>query len=109
MVDTDRLAPRRAGAGERQMATYYEATIHERGNGFAGVGDYVRESITGDLYRVVELCGPIHTGQAGAPNYVHAVVESADWADVDDDYEPLCSVEITGDADDLRATDHELM
>lgn len=67
----------------------YRATIEERGNGWADVGDYVSES--GTLYRVVSCKGTIHTQQPGAPNYVHAIVEDADWSDVDDDNEPVCT------------------
>jgi hypothetical protein len=69
-----------------------EVTIHERGNGFPGVGSYVPGS-DGNLYRVSEIYGRIHTGQPGEDNYVNAVVEEADWGDVDsdDDVFPACA------------------
>ncbi|MGQ0834971.1 MAG: hypothetical protein ACT4O5_08660 [Gammaproteobacteria bacterium] len=69
----------------------YLATIEERGNGFAGADEYVTED--GQVYRVVKTYGQIHTGQTGSgtPNYIHAVVEDADWSDVDDDSEPYCT------------------
>jgi hypothetical protein len=60
------------------------ATIHERGNGLADVGDYVSSS-DGNLYRVTAIQGPIHTGGPGAGNYVNAKVELADWDDITDD------------------------
>lgn len=58
-----------------------EAIILEQGNGFPAAGRYVS---SGDqLYRVVELSGPIHTdGTRG--NYVYAEVEEADWDDCDE-------------------------
>jgi hypothetical protein len=40
------------------------ATIHERGNGFPKVGDYVPGS-DGELY-LVKSMGRIHTGAPGA-------------------------------------------
>jgi hypothetical protein len=61
------------------------ATIHECGNGFPDAGDYVAGD-DGELYRVVELVGPIHTGpRQGAANYVYAVLEQADWSDTEAD------------------------
>ena len=66
-------------------------TIHERGNGFPEVGDYVAGD-DGEVYRVSSIRGRIHTGQScGDANYVHATVELADWDDVDDLSEPVCS------------------
>lgn len=70
--------------------TTLEATIHERGNGFPDVGDFVAGD-DGEVYTVVELVGPIHTAAAGCSNYVHATVELAAWSDVTDDTEPVCS------------------
>ena len=80
------------------MSTY-KATIEERGNGLADAGDYVTEQ--GSLYRVIRTYGPIHTQQPGAPNYIHAVVEDADWADVGDDNEPVCTA-VVGDEIDAE-------
>lgn len=70
-----------------------KATIQERGNGFASVGDYVSGD-DGEVYTVESIDGPIHTGQPGEPNYVHATVALADWYDVDDDNEPVCTAVI---------------
>lgn len=74
------------------------ATIHEHGNGLADVGDFVAGD-DGEVYRVVELTGPIHTGgRPGASNYMHATVELADWDEVSDDEEPTCSAVISDEA-----------
>ncbi len=73
--------------------TIRRATIEERGNGLADVGDYVAGD-DGEVYRVVSITGPIHTGGTGAGNYVHATVTLADWTDVDHDSEPTCSAVI---------------
>lgn len=67
----------------------FRATIHERGNGLADVGDFVAGD-DGEVYRVVSLTGPIHTGPSGVANYMYATVELADWDDVTDD-EAMCS------------------
>jgi hypothetical protein len=73
------------------------AIIEERGNGIAGVGEYVTED--GQVYRVTAIHGPIHAGHAaGAPSYVHATVEAADWDDIDDDSEPYCTAVVEEDA-----------
>ena len=62
------------------MATI-EAKIEEQGNGFPQAGAYV--ACDGDLYRVVELSGPIETtGVRG--NWIRALVEAADWSDCAD-------------------------
>lgn len=66
-----------------------DAIIRELGNGLPGprdveTGCYV-PGTDGEIYRVLELVGPIHTGERpGAGNYVRAVVELADWGDVDE-------------------------
>lgn len=86
------------------MSARIEATVYERGNGFPDVGDLVVEPVANEVYRIVELRGPIHTGPAGAPNYIHALVEAADWDDVADDDEPSCGVSIDDDDDDSRAS-----
>ena len=78
--------------------TTYKATIQERGNGFCDVGDYVSGN-DGELYRVVRFVGRIQTGQSGsgAPNYIHAEVEPADWSKLSDteagDIICTCSIE----------------
>lgn len=70
-----------------------EAIIEERGNGLADPGDYVTSD--GDVYRVVRTIGPIQTGRSpGAPNWVRAIVEPADWDDIDDGNEPRCTAKI---------------
>lgn len=71
------------------MTENRKAKIEERGNGFAGVGEYVTEA--GEIYRIVSVESTIHTGAPGIANYIHGVVEPADWADVDDDTEPYCT------------------
>jgi hypothetical protein len=54
-----------------------EAKIEERGNGFPKAGQYV--AADGELYRVVELTGPIETtGVRG--NWIRAEVAEADWS-----------------------------
>lgn len=60
-----------------------ECTIRERGNGLPGprdIGAYVPGD-DGELYRLVSVSGPIHTGRAGDDSYVHATVTRADWSD----------------------------
>ena len=83
----------------------HKAMIEERGNGLAGAGDYVVES--GTLYRVVSTHGQIHTGPAGSPNYVYAVVESADWDEIDDEEEPFCTCVVDTDDEDVDDEDVE--
>jgi hypothetical protein len=73
-----------------------KATIQERGNGLPDVGDYVSGD-DGNLYRVTSLGGTIHTGRPGQGNYVYGEVELADWSDVDDDSEPVCSAVLSED------------
>lgn len=74
--------------------TILNATIQERGAGFPDVGDFVAGD-DGEVYRVVNLTGRIHTAEhAGAANYRHAEVSPASWQDVDDDNEPVCSAVI---------------
>lgn len=73
-----------------------QAKIIERGNGLVDVGDYVAGD-DGEVYTVVSITGPIHTGGPGSGNYVYAEVELADWSDVDDDNEPSCSAVLCGD------------
>jgi hypothetical protein len=80
---------------EWTVAPTLEATIHERGNGFPDVGDYVAGD-DGEAYRVVAFVGPIHTSVPGAGNYIYARVALADWDDVDD--EPTCSATIEADS-----------
>ena len=60
------------------------AIISEHGNGFPDVDDVVPSS-DGELYKIVATNGRIHTADpgSGAPNYIYAEVELADW----DDYE----------------------
>jgi hypothetical protein len=74
----------------RKKSGTLAATIEERGNGFADVGDYVTGD-DGQLYRVVALEGPIHTGSSGGSNYIHGRLEPADWDDVTDETEPTCA------------------
>lgn len=72
------------------------ATIEERGNGLAGAGEYVSGD-DGELYRIVRTKRPIHTGsRAGAANYIHAIVEHADWNDIGDEDEPYCTAVVGG-------------
>jgi len=71
------------------------STIHERGNGFPDVGDFVAGN-DGEVYRVVALDSRIHTSTPGANNYIYGTVEMADWADVTDRTEPKCSAVIGG-------------
>ncbi len=68
-------------------------TIHEEGNGLAGVGDYV-SCADGNVYRVTRLLhgGRISTNGPGAGNSVDAELELADWDDISEDDEPTCSV-----------------
>lgn len=74
-----------------------KATIHERGNGLASVGDYVSGD-DGEVYRVASLDSRIQTGRnPGAGNWQYASVELADWSDVTDDTEPTCSATILAD------------
>ena len=78
----------------------YEATINERGNGLADVGDYVAGQ-DGNVYRVVST-GGIHAGGTGAGRYMYAVVELADWDAVGDDEEPECGAVVdVGDDEEL--------
>lgn len=62
-----------------------ECTISERGNGFPGVGAYVTSHGADGLYRVVSVIDTIHTGGVGGANYIHAMVERADWSDTSSD------------------------
>lgn len=68
------------------MSHPIECTIEERGNGFPDVGAYVQD-LNGQLYQVGSYIGPIHTGQPGEPNYIHATVTPAEWDDCDEDDE----------------------
>ena len=71
------------------MAT--KATISERGNGFPDVGDYVSGD-DGEVYVVTAIpSGRIETHGSGAANTIDAEVALADWSDVDDDSEPVCT------------------
>lgn len=84
---------------------YIRATIEERGNGFAGLGEYVAGD-DGEVYRVVTLLrhGHIETHGPGAPNTIEAEVELADWDDVTDETEPYCSAVIDAlDGDEASA------
>lgn len=74
------------------------ATIHERGNGLADVGDYVPGD-DGELYEVASIVGPIHTGGSGGSNYVHATVELADWRDVSEEDVSTCQARFEAEAD----------
>jgi hypothetical protein len=76
------------------------ATIEERGNGLADVGDYVAGD-DGEVYIVDKLIGPIHTNGCG-PQYIHADLSLADWTDVDDDTDPRCGAVLEIDADEAR-------
>lgn len=67
-----------------------DAAIYERGNGLPDVGDFVAGD-DGEVYTVTRFRGPIHTSGAGGGNYIYGEIELADWSDVDDDNEPLCS------------------
>jgi len=73
------------------------ATIEERGNGLADVGEFVAGD-DGQVYVVEQLIGPIHTGTAGRGNYVHAELALADWSDIDDNTEPRCSAVLDSNA-----------
>lgn len=85
--DTRQAADMQAEAALGEGAAYQiveyaldalDAKIEERGNGFPRPGQYV--ATDGDLYRVVELTGPIETtGVRG--NWMRAKVEEADWSD----------------------------
>ena len=68
------------------------ATIYEGGNGFPDAGEYVAGD-DGEVYLVIDIgAGRILTGRSGEGNRIEdVVVELADWADVDDDNEPVCS------------------
>lgn len=67
-----------------EMGSRLTGIVQERGNGFADVGDYV-SSHDGNVYRIVEYVGPIHTGSCGGGNYSHAVLELCDWDDLTDE------------------------
>lgn len=61
------------------------AIITEAGNGFPEAGDYVSGD-DGNLYRVITHDSRIQTGQSpGAGNWIRAIVELADWDDVESD------------------------
>jgi hypothetical protein len=64
--------------------------VVEMGNGLPDPGDLVPGN-DGNLYKIVSIIGPIHTGGRG--NYVHATFEAADWDDTssDDDVFPACA------------------
>lgn len=81
------------------------ATIHEAGNGFPDVGDYV-PGTDGELYRVVKTSGHIHTSAPGAANYIYADVVLADWGDcADGDEHPSQCVIPSQIADDVPDDD----
>lgn len=63
-----------------------QGTIVELGNGLPSEGDLV-PGTDGELYKVMELVGPIHTSPSGSGggNYIHAKVEWADWDDTESD------------------------
>jgi hypothetical protein len=76
-----------------QWEPLMEAKIIEKGNGFAKVGQYVANA-NHDLFRVVDISGPIHTGRDGRGNYTYAEVELADWADISPAEYPKCDCEV---------------
>lgn len=55
------------------------AKIIEQGNGFPFAGDILWDN-EGNVYRLVETDGRIHTGRA-AGNFIYATLEAADDAD----------------------------
>ena len=71
------------------------ATIQERGNGLAEVGDFVAGD-DGEVYVVVELTGRIMVSSGSTQQ--DALVTLADWDDVNDDNEPVCSATISDEA-----------
>lgn len=78
------------------MSETHEAVIYERGNGFPDVGEYVSGD-DGEVYQVVELTDRVQTGRSpGAGNWLRARVTLADWSDVSDDNEPVCSCTLDG-------------
>jgi hypothetical protein len=91
-------------ARRNKAVVYYEASVEERGNGFADLGDYV---VGGDenVYRVVKVGTRIETRGCGEGNICFGyVVERADWSDVDDDTEPTCSALIGSEVSYEQAT-----
>lgn len=80
------------------------ATIHERGNGFPDVGDYVAGGADGQVYRIVAQPNTrIHTGAqgSGASDYMYAEVELADWDDISEaEYDDMTCLARLIDDDD---------
>lgn len=72
-----------------------KATIEERGNGFPDVGDYVSDS-DGNLYEIIYTDNNISTNPPHG-NSISALLERADWSDLDEDEEPHESLAILGE------------
>lgn len=82
------------------MSEQRRGTIEERGNGFPDLGDYVKGD-DGEVYVVRRLGRSIETGRTGNPNVIPGCdLELADWANVDDDTEPTCTVVLEKGGDD---------
>lgn len=78
------------------MSSQYLATIRDEGNGIATSDEYVSDG--SDVWRIVRHVGPRQTGRSpGAGDWQRAVVEEADWSDVDDETEPYCSAVVEAD------------
>lgn len=99
----------------RSPSFTYDAIIHERGNGFPQVGEYVTGQ-DGKPYRIVRLIGPVLTGQrSGLPNRQYAILEGAGWDNITEEAEPYASAVILPDdaeveqmLDNLRDLDEKL-
>lgn len=48
----------------------------------------------------MKFIGPIHTGGCGGGNYIYAEVELADWDDVEEGWESICSAVIETEDED---------
>lgn len=72
------------------------AVIEERGNGFPCTGDYVSDS-DGNLYLIVYPGNDISTHGPGQGNTISALLERADWSDLEEDKEPHESLAILGE------------
>lgn len=89
---------------ESEMSTTITARIIEAGNGLAVAGDEIYGPSTDTVYRIIATRGPIHTGQAGAGNYVWATIEDTgnSAGDLDkDEWDALsdCHIELPDERD----------
>jgi hypothetical protein len=71
-----------------------KARIEERGNGFPRVGDFVAGN-DGQVYRVVSISDRVQVpARRDMSNYLYGEVEAAEWVDVTDATDPVCSCRI---------------